>query len=819
MTKCDRDDHSGTFAQTLRSLAFQLEGQTGDQGWLAALRFGVAGGLAEAGETHLAEFLFRQIVDANPHHLWAWVGLVEMTLARGEADAAADIGHKALATLANEPILYRKTAEALDLAQRHVEAIGIMTSRTIEALDDLAFVISLHRKAAKLEDATSFCERLLALRPDHDLAHLARIEIALQSGDNAGAVSFANEALMHHSDHPEIVLRAAQACRGAGDYQRAMRLVEGASEDTQFAPWFLQLRANLAEDQGAVEDARLLWSRLKSLNLSAFDVLADEAIARLDAVHATQTKDAQGLVAPICEEERHLGLAAPEFDIDRFMLQLDAPRAQNGLSDDDVLQIVAGSDDIPWYRALQIVRHIWLNRSSDLAERLSKSFASRSWPITDLHAFAIEDQLLRNGPRAALDWVRSHPVARREFEAAERLGRVLVSGGSGKLAVRYLWACCRRWPADPQFLRLATQALIVTGAAHRVADLLEKVCPGVDEDWRLACYVSAGLSLGEIGETLMACETQAASGAARAPVVDMIEMSLLVSDLNTAEGYVAKLSKDAGRLEEALISRPRATRVGTLLNEARILAASGWDEGDLGSNMSAIADFFLPARAKVAKQALDVEPPQDVCIPKVPDLIHAIWFDIPETSSEREQLLDAWRQVSRRQVVLHDIRNAQSWLRKNAGSDAARAFAKAPDREQKADLLMLGVLLVEGGLTLSATQWPSRDVDPLIDHTEEAGFFIDGRGAVVTDLLMATPGHSVIETAFEKAVASCLDREKDHRWFKTGPGLLTRALALHLCDEDSEARVTLRALSTVRRLVHPYRPAICPKIDSGAQYP
>lgn len=802
------EDHALNVVPILRDLAVSLSNLTGEHGWLAALRFGVAGGLAEAGEADLAEPLFRQLVAENPHHLWAWVGLVDLALVRGNAVAATDIGREALAILPDEPILRRKTAEALDLTEGPAVAIELMALRDIGASDDLAFVIGLHRKAGKVQDAADFCQRMLNLKPDHELSHLARIEIGLQSGDHESAVAAAAEALLHHPKHPEIVLRAAQAYRVAGDTQRAANLAGNAPLDTPFSPWLLQLRASIAEEQGDLEKARLLLGQIWDMGLPEFAEAAREALCRIDAAAAQDpfVEHVYQHVAPA----QTIGDERSERDNDfgQLLSKIEIALVEAAPTLYDLLDQFLGSADLPWYRALQVVELVGIKGSAELAESISSAFERQFWSTSDQHAFAIEDLLLRNGPRSALDWIRTHPVARRDSEAAERLGRVLLAAGTGRLAVRYLWSCCRRWPADPHLLELATQALIACGMADRIADLLSETSPHSDAARSLACHVSAAISLGHLTEALSLCEEIEASSDARAPLVDMIEVSLLEANLTKAEAYAARLSIDAGPVEAALVSRPRATRVGTLLNEARILAALGWTVDHHSSADNYIGDFFLPARTRVTQRAPGVDTRISVSIPELPNKIHVIWFENPKSNSERDQLLAVWRKASRRNLILHGEREAQSWLRDKAGKDAARAFAMAPEREQKADLMMLGTLLVEGGVALSSTQWPSGEVDHLFDLTAGAGMFLDGSGAVVTDVVMSTPGHSVIATAFDKAVASCLSRENDHRWFKTGPGLLTRSLALHLVDDVAEARVTLRALSTLRRLVHPYRTAI-----------
>lgn len=84
--------------------------------------------------------------------------------------------------------------------------------------------------------------------------------------------------------------------------------------------------------------------------------------------------------------------------------------------------------------------------------------------------------------------------------------------------------------------------------------------------------------------------------------------------------------------------------------------------------------------------------------------------------------------------------------------------------------------------------------------------FCTGAGAVASDVILAPPAHPLIATAFEMSLAACLRGERDHRWVKTGPGLLTRAVAQRLIeDTPPTAPVPLMALQTLQARVHRWR--------------
>ena len=83
-----------------------------------------------------------------------------------------------------------------------------------------------------------------------------------------------------------------------------------------------------------------------------------------------------------------------------------------------------------------------------------------------------------------------------------------------------------------------------------------------------------------------------------------------------------------------------------------------------------------------------------------------------------------------------------------------------------------------------------------------------GAGAWGTALaqMLASDGREVLLWALEAAGRSLLARENDGTWFKTGPGLVTRATASWLAEAEGTADqgLTLLTLPQLRAHVHPH---------------
>jgi tetratricopeptide (TPR) repeat protein len=136
---------------------------------------------------------------------------------------------------------------------------------------------------------------------------------------------------------------------------------------------------------------------------------------------------------------------------------------------------------------------------------------------------------------------------------------------------------------------------------------------------------------------------------------------------------------------------------------------------------------------------------------------------------------------------------AISWMRERCELPVIKAFARAGEPAQRADLFRLAKLYVDGGFYIDADD---RARGGLCRHVpERASFFAhqDDLGAIGNNLLGATPRHPVIRLALNGAVAGLLNGDRDVVWLTTGPGLLTRSLAQWLAGAPAEAAARLAA--------------------------
>ncbi len=718
-------------ATLLSEVAGVLDGVDGHKGWVASLRFGTAAGLSDLGQYRDALPLFRRLVADNPLHAWAWIGLVDALRAVGELAHAVEAGREGLGHLPGHALLSQRTAAAL----RDQEGPGVAARFFASTLGsdpsprDLEFGISLFREAGQAGQAAELSHRLLATDPDASTAHLALIEGALSVGDPQAVLAVCRAALARSPEDPELLLRVAQGFAAAADCVAALGVLDTVPRGGAFDAEAQTLRAQCTA-RVAVVDVPLGLTDEGSVTLPGLACLED-ALATGDIEESSR-----------------------------------------------ILSDLMSAPNPAWYDALGIVARVQTAVSAAAATLVAGQFSDTAWREGDRQAFEIEHRLLTLGPRFALDWIRTHPVALRDREAAERVGRVLLSGGCGPLAARYLRRCCQRWPKDR--------------ALSDLAALASDAC-GMDEGERP--WPGRGPSLQSL-----------ARDGARTAQIGLIEASLLAGDLEQAEAGLAALTPEDGPLARALLFHPRATRIGTLLNEARILAAAGidWTDDDAAQCASDLDGFFLTARTGLAGFASAVR--EGGVGTATPETVHLIWPSPCAPGREAERLFEAWRGATRREVVVHSLSDGPARMAEAGGKAAVEAFGMARDAAQKADLVMLALAVSQGGAIVSGDQWPSGQVDALFDAATGAVVFRDTDGSVSLDALALPAGHPLAQRGLDRMVASCLGRDNDHRWFKTGPGLMTRVMAQYVREPGyRDAAPRLEPIRCLRR--HMYRHA------------
>jgi hypothetical protein len=236
------------------------------------------------------------------------------------------------------------------------------------------------------------------------------------------------------------------------------------------------------------------------------------------------------------------------------------------------------------------------------------------------------------------------------------------------------------------------------------------------------------------------------------------------------------------------------TLPGTLRTELRLYRQAIASAPGAACEEDLVAAYVIPAIEVVATWA-DRCPdpatrPGEGGERQIPRRIYQFW-DAPVRPSWVLERFASWAAAEGWEHRDFDRHTAKDWLASTFGPDHARAFGLANHVAEQADFFRLCILLVEGGLYADADDRLVGAPDALLAGRGGLVVWREPLGTLANNVICTAPGHPVIASAVEMALASLLSRENDLTWTKTGPGLLTRAVALHvLRDAEGAARDT-----------------------------
>lgn len=152
-----------------------------------------------------------------------------------------------------------------------------------------------------------------------------------------------------------------------------------------------------------------------------------------------------------------------------------------------------------------------------------------------------------------------------------------------------------------------------------------------------------------------------------------------------------------------------------------------------------------------------------------------------------------------------DRRAALSYLRDNFDAKAVQAFQLARNPAEESDFLRLCILSYEGGVYADADDRLVGDLGAVLPTGAAFIALVEpGLANLGNNFLAATPDHPVLNDAVNRAQSDLLSRSAETTWSKTGPGLLTRALANELTSgpkKDAGADIAVLTLAQITGIV------------------
>lgn len=455
--------------------------------------------------------------------------------------------------------------------------------------------------------------------------------------------------------------------------------------------------------------------------------------------------------------------------------------------------------------ALAILRQAQAVDSEQLAIAVESELIARVEP-SQRDVFRAKATRMRQGPGAALDLVRQVRRSGRTPASAVSLAQALLAAGKNVTARRYLRLCNRKWPNSPTIAELYLDACCKSGRPDEARAWLDTMDRGGREVFADALQLRLALETGALDRALKLLEQEVADGHRRASDPRLLRTRLALGHLEDAEASAEAFRKDPTHSLKSSMHFG-VHFIGQLLNELRFYrriqnngSRTGPGRTEAVTNFYAAKDILDRWHETVGLPRPDRLPEQDV-----PKNIFQYW-NAETVPDEVQEVMRSWQSRAGWNYKLFSKRSAVAWLRRAMGPKFARAFSMAGKPAEESDFLRLCLLWSEGGIYADVDDRLVAKPEQLVELGPGLVVFREPFGALDNNVICAPPKHPALSRAVVLARNALLRRDKDLIWLKTGPGLLTRAVALSILDdsEDMQGDLTIVPTSQMGRIVQPH---------------
>lgn len=689
-----------------------------------ALRYELATTLRSKAVFVEALGLFQAILRQQPDHRAAWFGQINTLLAQSQFLVAQEAIHQALAVLPDDKGLLIKQGIVQRALGHHGQAIAHFQQLLAQFPGDIAVRHELalsHRGASDFDAALALHRDILAEQPDHAGALQGQIDAHLGRGDYAQAQSLLQASM--------AVKRAVGRKRDPAETQRRLKAVEIAQHlddlpkpDSDAAK---ELDRNLRYIERYVNELneRQLW-RLFS----------------------------------ICEK-------------------LERPKTAR-----KIFTALIRRPTIPSDVGLYIVRRLQSHQMDVALDQVMTVLEPRISPIHRTE-FVLEVTSIRRGPIAAMNAARARKQAERSQSAALQLAGFLRDSGEAVLAARYLRRCVRKWPQSLPAIEALVHALLESGAPEQALRHLRRIRRHSPDHHNALEHLTGQvfLELGKLSEVEDSLARLDGKLAQDRTIKQRISLEISRGNVRGANDLFEALSRLPGSSVK-LARHKSISMIGSQINEMTLYyrqrAERGIDADAAPVDPEEVLQYTHPAKRVIASVMRAGRRPLSLRH-DVPMQVVQYWNsdDIP---TDIAWLIDHWASQSALEHALFNRARAMRFIRDDLGPDWLSAFRLARHPAEESDFFRLCYLLVHGGIYVDADDRYIRDFTRLIDTCGGFLAFAEPYGTVENNFIAARPNHPVIKIAALAARDALLQRASEITWAKTGPGLLTRAIASHI---------------------------------------
>lgn len=731
----------------------------------------------------------------------------------------------------DRPLLLRRCSFLRQLGRAR-EAVAVLLPLHESEPRDIALTLELaqaHRAAGDIAAALALFDEVLARDPSRHGAWIAKVELLAKAGRPEAAFAAAEEALarmpadrwlrlkrgvllrdlkqpaaavaalmpLRHDlpDDLAVMLELGQAHVARGDPAAGQAMFDAvlAADPAHRGAWLAKVEdALLRHDQAALMAlARGLHDRLgreADPHASALlaRILPQLEIARWGPEVAAWIE----AVAALPVQAKPADLWALHGVAQLHGLPVTCRRLLNGLLARPALPLSVALNILRWSDAQR-------GETGHLKMLLRSRLAAPECPFFDLHAAAME-----LGPAQAVARRRRQPG--RPAREIILLADLLVAAGREALAHRYLSVARRLQPAEASLRRRHLNALTAAGQVEEALRAAEELLAEAASppDWKVGITALIALGQGERALELMdACSDPEHHRAFRR---GRLELALRFGRFDEARALAAE-SATLGNARRAL--HFGLTLEGLQLTELRLAelnraapTPSSVEGRLIGPSIQAL-DAHM---ARLAKR-----PPRRREGPgRIPRNILQYW-NTGKPPPALEAIMHSWQAAEGYAYHLFDRLAALRFLAAELGADWAAALRLANHPAEQSDFFRLCFLAVKGGIYADCDDRLIGSLDELTAGEAGLVVFRERRGAIANNLLLAEPAHPVVIHAAVAAKQALLRKDNDSVWTKTGPGLLTRSVAV-ACEEagarEADPGVTIHTMLHAARHVQCHIP-------------
>uniref|UniRef100_UPI003593BC38 glycosyltransferase family 32 protein n=1 Tax=Aestuariivirga sp. TaxID=2650926 RepID=UPI003593BC38 len=337
-------------------------------------------------------------------------------------------------------------------------------------------------------------------------------------------------------------------------------------------------------------------------------------------------------------------------------------------------------------------------------------------------------------------------------------------------AARYLRRARRAWPWHAGLFRAHLGSLAEIGAVDELRDIIRRE-ERVQDGSAPAFVIGAASVLQHIGDFDLARAIAARIAAPQQR--SSLDRALLSSLLRRGDtGAAETLFAEVGKwLPQRSVSHFGSGVDGAVRIDTR-----------LAQRAAGAADprILMPAAGEVVRRWIETHRDGGSgASSAVPQQVMQYW-DKPEPPDDIAGLIASWRDQPGAAHHRFDRRMATDWLGTRLGADWPRALRAARSPAEESDFYRLAWLMLEGGLYVDCDDRRTGDLEAVFKRLRGLTVFLEPQGSIANNVIFAPPKHPAIVWAAHAAKAALLERHSDNTWMKTGPGLMTRAVAWYL---------------------------------------